>query len=272
MELVTDNPTRCEYSINNLHDNNNGRGDCGNAQYASRKSSDFPHSPNQAESGCREGSQPNVGDLFGSQPESLRYGFNSFYRRADSPPYYKLSTVGRATGQSSAIPAWRIRIEERKSKDRALIGRLICFRSGNNRQRIEHTVRMAFAGINGSFSQPDVMQKLTERIDDLKQRIAAWRKRIRRYTESSTRLNQNRLFQSDHKRLYESLERPMLIATGPAPNQADTVTFWRGLWSELVNQSEGPWTEVLVSQCASITPMDSVIIMLDSVQVATRWS
>ncbi|CAG4973872.1 unnamed protein product [Parnassius apollo] len=92
---------------------------------------------------------------------------------------------------------------------------------------------------------PDITQKLTERIDDLKQRIAAWGKRIRRYTERSTRFNQNRLFQSDQKRLYESLERPMVSGTGPAPNQADTVAFWRGLWSEPVNHSEGPWTEVV---------------------------
>ncbi|CAG5034119.1 unnamed protein product [Parnassius apollo] len=82
----------------------------------------------------------------------------------------KLSTAGRTTGQSSAIPAWT----------------------------------------NVSLSQPDIMQKLTERIDDLKQRIAAWGKRIRRYTEKSTRFNQNRPFQSDQKRLYKSLERPMV--------------------------------------------------------------
>ncbi|CAG5054166.1 unnamed protein product [Parnassius apollo] len=83
----------------------------------------------------------------------------------------KLSTAGRATGQSSAIPAWRIRIEERIAKARALIGRLICFRSGNTRPRIVRTVRMALSNV--SLSQPDIMQKLTERIDDLKQRIAA---------------------------------------------------------------------------------------------------
>ncbi|CAG4948243.1 unnamed protein product [Parnassius apollo] len=152
----------------------------------------------------------------------------------------KLSTAGRATGQSSAVPAWRIRIEKRIAKARALIGRLICFRSGNNRSRIVRTVRMAFAGTNVSLPQPDIMQKLTERIDDLKQRIAAWGKRIRRYTERSTWFNQNRLFQSDQKRLYKSLERPMVSGTGPAPNQADTVAFWRGLCSEPINYSEGP--------------------------------
>ncbi|CAG5054115.1 unnamed protein product [Parnassius apollo] len=114
------------------------------------------------------------------------------------------------------------------------------------------------------------MQKLTERIDDLKQRIAAWGKRIRRYTERSTRFNQNRLFQSDQKRLYKSLERPIVSGTGPAPNQADTVAFWRSLWSELINHNEGPWTEVVANQCAGITSMDPVIITLDDVAEAVR--
>ncbi|CAG4954787.1 unnamed protein product [Parnassius apollo] len=114
------------------------------------------------------------------------------------------------------------------------------------------------------------MQKLTERIDDLKQRIAAWGKRVQRYTERSTRFNQNRLFKSDQKRLYESLEQPMVSGTGPALNQVDTVTFWRGLWSEPVNHSEGSWTEVVASQCASITPMDPVIITPDDVAEAVR--
>ncbi|CAG5054656.1 unnamed protein product [Parnassius apollo] len=86
---------------------------------------------------------------------------------------------------------------------------------------------MAFAGTNVSLSQLDIMQKLTERIDDLKQRIAAREKWIWRYTERWTRFNQNRLFQSDEKRLYKSLERPVVSGTGPAPNKADTVAFWR---------------------------------------------
>ncbi|CAG5038205.1 unnamed protein product [Parnassius apollo] len=114
------------------------------------------------------------------------------------------------------------------------------------------------------------MQKLTERIDDLKQRIAAWGNRIRRYTERSTRFNQNRLFRSDQKRLYKLLERPIVSEMGPAPNQADMVAFWRSLWSEPVNHNEGPWTEVVASQCASITPMDPVIITPDDVAEAVR--
>ncbi|CAG5008207.1 unnamed protein product [Parnassius apollo] len=109
------------------------------------------------------------------------------------------------------------------------------------------------------------MKKLTERIDDLKQRIAAWGKRIWQYTEKSTRFNKNRLFQSDQKRLYKSLDQPMVSGTGPVPNQADTVAFWRSLWSEPVNHNEGPWKVVVASQCAGITPMHPVIITPDDV-------
>ncbi|CAG5031923.1 unnamed protein product [Parnassius apollo] len=77
----------------------------------------------------------------------------------------KLPMAGRATTQSSAIPACRKRIEDRIAKARALIGRLTSFRSGNNRPRIMRTVRMAFAGTNISLSQPDITQKPTERMD-----------------------------------------------------------------------------------------------------------
>ncbi|CAG5038748.1 unnamed protein product [Parnassius apollo] len=85
----------------------------------------------------------------------------------------KLPMAGRATRQSSAIPAQRKRIEDRIATARALIGRLTSFRSGNNRPSMMRTVKMAFAGTNISLPQPDITQKLTVRIDDLNQKIAA---------------------------------------------------------------------------------------------------
>ncbi|CAG4961423.1 unnamed protein product [Parnassius apollo] len=63
----------------------------------------------------------------------------------------KLPVAERDTQKSSAIPAWRKKIEDRIVKARALIGRLTSFRSGNNRPRVVRTVRMAFAGTNISF-------------------------------------------------------------------------------------------------------------------------
>ncbi|CAG4982572.1 unnamed protein product [Parnassius apollo] len=129
---------------------------------------------------------------------------------------------------------------------------------------------MAFAVTNISLFQPDITQRLTEGIDDLKQKITAWGKRIRRFTESSRWFNQNRLFQSDQKRFYTSLERPEVGGAGPGPDQANTAAFWRGLWSEPVNHSVGPWTVVVMSQCTSVTPIDPVIITPDGVDEAIR--
>ncbi|CAG5003790.1 unnamed protein product [Parnassius apollo] len=180
----------------------------------------------------------------------------------------KLPLAGRATTESSTIPAWRKRIEDRIAKARALIGRLTRFRSGNNRPRIVRTVRMAFAGTNISLSHPDITQKLTEHIDDLKQKITAWGKR--RFTERSRRFNQNRLFQSDQNRLYKSLERPKVCGAGQGPDQAEIIAFWRGLWSEPVNHSEGPWMEVVASQGASVTLTDPITITPEDVAEAVR--
>ncbi|CAG5057835.1 unnamed protein product [Parnassius apollo] len=157
----------------------------------------------------------------------------------------KFPMAGRATTQSSAILAWRKRLEDRIAKARA------------PRQ---------------ASGRPDITQKLTERIDDLKQKIAAWGKRIRRFTERSRRFNQNRLFQSDQKRLYKSLERPKVCGAGQGPDQADIIAFWRGLWSEPVNHSEGPWMEVVASQGASVTPMDPITITPEDVAEAVRKS
>ncbi|CAG5052406.1 unnamed protein product [Parnassius apollo] len=144
----------------------------------------------------------------------------------------------------------------------------------NNRPRVVRTVRTAFAGTIISLSQPDITQKLIGCINDLK-KIAAWRKRIRRFSERSRRFNQNRLLQSDQKRLYKSLERPMVSGTGPVPDHADTVAFWRGLWSEPVNHSERRWIEIVASKSASITPMDPVTItpedVAESVRRAPNW-
>ncbi|CAG5024035.1 unnamed protein product [Parnassius apollo] len=277
---IAEQPTNVDAAVNtpvvvNSNDDDDdeyiGRGDCENVQYASRKSTATTRIALSKRNRVvvRALNPMLVTYLEASrdlcETNSILFGAALAVCRIIGA---KLSTAGRATGQSSAIPDWKIRIVERIAKARALIGRLICFRSGNNSPRIVRTVRMAFAGTNVSLSQPDIMQKLTERIDDLKQRIDVWGKRIRRYTERLTRFNQNRLFQSDQKRPYESFERPMVRGTGPAPNQANSVAFWRGLWSEPINHTEGPWTEVVASQCASIMPMEPVAITPDDVAEA----
>ncbi|CAH2084520.1 unnamed protein product [Euphydryas editha] len=182
----------------------------------------------------------------------------------------KTREPGRTINKNSDVPAWKKRIERRISLARALIGRLQSFRSGNTRPRIVRSVRIAFNGLGVRLDQPDIAEKLTERIDGLKQRIAAWGRRIRRYSERVERFRQNRLFVSDQKRFYRKLENPTPCFTSPKPNTADLVAFWRNIWSREVEHEEGPWIAAIQEACAGIEPMNPIAISSENVADAVR--
>ncbi|CAG4991631.1 unnamed protein product [Parnassius apollo] len=117
----------------------------------------------------------------------------------------KLPMAGRATKQSSAIPAWRKRIEDRIAKARALIGRLISFRSAGYD-----------AETNGAHRRTEVKDCCLGEADS-----PIYREFKAVQPESS--------LQDVKKRLYKSLERPEVCGAGPGSDQANTVAFWRGL-------------------------------------------
>ncbi|CAG5024939.1 unnamed protein product [Parnassius apollo] len=82
-----------ELELEHMRSSSSRRGVCGNGQYAFRKlTATSPHSPKQAESSCHEGSEPNAGDLVGSQPVPLRDELNYFWRRTGSMPYNRRQT------------------------------------------------------------------------------------------------------------------------------------------------------------------------------------
>ncbi|XP_026313592.1 uncharacterized protein LOC113225487 [Hyposmocoma kahamanoa] len=178
--------------------------------------------------------------------------------------------VGSTTPRTSTKPAWMRRIEGRIAWARVLIGKLTSFRSGVTRPRVMRFVREAFPGENIFVDSPEFARKLTGRIDDLKQKIAAWGKRIRRYSERVKRYRQNRLFMSDQKKFYRTLERPDVVLTGERPDKAEVVAFWRRLWSQPVDHEEGPWFEAVERACATIAPMNPISISEEDVAVAVR--
>lgn len=181
----------------------------------------------------------------------------------------KFPSTGAPVSTGSAVPAWKKRIEKRIIGARSLIGRLICFRSGNRRPRIVRTVRAAFAGSNVDLLHI-TDRDLTMRIDDLKQRIAAWGKRIRRYSERVARFRENRLFGSDQRKFYRSLEQREVPSAGERPEKDALISFWRGIWSQPVVHREGPWLDDVEDACAEIQPMGPVSISQDDVKCALR--
>lgn len=181
----------------------------------------------------------------------------------------KFPDAERAPRTAGGVPAWQARIERRISSFRTLIAKLTCFRGGNNRPRVMRFVNQAFAGTD--IRPRDYMANVTERIDFLKQKVYAWANRIRRYRERVDRFQQNRLFQSDQRKVYRKWEETNPRASDTQPPDATAMTdFWRSIWSVPVGHTEGSWMSVVERECESIEPMGAVTISLDDVSCAIR--
>ncbi|CAG5052205.1 unnamed protein product [Parnassius apollo] len=111
--FLTHNCTVIPHTKSN--EDHSGRSDFGNAQDTSRKLIVTSlNSTKLVKSGSHEGTKPSASDRFGSQSGPLRHRLNLFgtalavFRIISA----KLSTDGRTTTKSSAIPALRKRIED----------------------------------------------------------------------------------------------------------------------------------------------------------------
>lgn len=181
----------------------------------------------------------------------------------------KCLNTDRAPRHERSTPAWQLRIERRIDSFRTLIAKLICFRRGNNRPRVMRFVTQAFAGTD--VSPQDYMACVTERIDFLKQKVYAWASRIRRYRERVDRYFQNRLFQSDQRKLYRNWEGTELrVNDGQRPDPTTMSEFWRRIWSVSVEHTEGEWMNVVERECDSIESMGAVTISPEDVSRAIR--
>ena len=70
-------------------------------------------------------------------------------------------------------------------------------------------------------------------VEELKQRIKAKTATIRKYEERSNQFMQNRLFQTNQKRLFEKLEG-IERRNDVRPDAEESITFWSNIWSKSV--------------------------------------
>ena len=72
--------------------------------------------------------------------------------------------------------------------------------------------------------------------EELKQRIIAVSAKIKRYNERHNQFVQNRLFQSNQKRLYEKIDGVVRYNEG-LPEAEECREFWRGIWEKEVDHN-----------------------------------
>lgn len=105
---------------------------------------------------------------------------------------------------------------------------------GNRSRRVKKAVETMIQG-------KDTV--ITEVLDTLKQRLAVYATRLRRYRESHDRKQQNYLFNTNQKKFYQSLNSQENIET-TTPNIADIEKFWSDTWTQTMHyNSQALWLE-----------------------------
>jgi hypothetical protein len=83
------------------------------------------------------------------------------------------------------------------------------------------------------------------------------------------RYQQNRLFQSDQRKVYRKWEGTDLrMSDAQQPDATAMVDFWRSISSVPVEHTEGEWMSVVERECKCIKPMETVTISSEDVSCA----
>lgn len=125
-------------------------------------------------------------------------------------------------------PKWQIRLERKIYNIRKDIGRMMEYMRGNRTTKVTNRTKHFMKG----DEQPH------EIVDTLKQRLAVYASRLRRYKESYERRVQNKLFKDNEKIFYRNLSNKK--DTEPVlPSKENITSFWRDIWSVERKHDEG---------------------------------
>lgn len=86
----------------------------------------------------------------------------------------------------------------------------------------------------------------TEILDNLKQKLAATSKRLRRYTKSNLRKRQNHMFSTNERIFYRTLEQnttPKDQQNEELPSAESIKEFWTGIWNRPVTHKKARWLQ-----------------------------
>ena len=107
-------------------------------------------------------------------------------------------------------------------------------------------------------------------IEELKQRMKTIQYRIKRYKDRTEQYKQNRIFETNQKRLYEIIDSVHRI-NEEAPNAGDCLEFSSGIWSKPANHNaDAEWLTKLEKKLKNVEKQDNILI--DSGKVWIQFS
>lgn len=169
--------------------------------------------------------------------------------------------------QKQRKPRWMQRLEKRISDIRAKLGRLHQYKNGNIKKL--KTIKQCIHPIK---LEDLTSNKLTDILDTLRQQLAVYSKRLKRYTKCSDRKKQNKEFERNQKIFYRELEGDSKQNQNQEiPEIPEVTRFWANIWENPVyHNNESVTIKEEKERMANMLEMNAVEITLSDVSQATK--
>lgn len=185
----------------------------------------------------------------------------------------KISARNNQTKQKPSVPAWQRRLQKKIESTRRDLGRLLEYSRGRPSKRLTRLTAEIFKKYRIHSSQ-DKNSTVEEFIDTLKQKLACFAGRLRRYVKSKQRKEQNGLFQRNEKSFYRNLknntnfERDLNSREDEKfPTRENITEFWSSLWSKPATHNEkAKWIEDEKCDMEKCVQMETSEITLETLR------
>ena len=165
----------------------------------------------------------------------------------------------RKKGSKTVEPSWKRRINGNITSWRKDLSRIEEVRKGKmklkqrERERLNRKYNLEEKGILFVASM-------------LKQKIRAGGRKIKRYTDRCLQFKQNRLFQTNQKLFYETLDESGKREVD-APDQDEITNFWRNIWSqEICHNEHAEWLGDVEHELKSVEKQENIEITLEDIK------
>ncbi|KAI5714183.1 hypothetical protein M8J76_012376 [Diaphorina citri] len=158
-------------------------------------------------------------------------------------------------------PNWQIRLEKKIALYRSDLTKLFNWKANNSKKYIPLLWKYGMNPNHHHFNH-----KFSYVTDNLKQKIAAFSQRLRRYNKSFKRTSENKMFSRNEKQFYQKLERPANPMYDGLPNKEEVVNYWKTLWSNTTeHKKDSSWIEDERHNYDHVNPMTSSDVTLDDI-------
>lgn len=163
-------------------------------------------------------------------------------------------------------PKWQIRLENKINKIRQDIGRMTQYIKGNHSKQIMKHIKH----ITHNNEETPV-----EILDTLKQKLAVYATRLKRYKESNERRIQNTQFNKNEKQFYQNLDKKEETVITP-PSIEEIKNFWENIWTKpKLHNDTATWITTEQERCRNIQQQADHIVTTEeltkTIQKTHNW-